>query len=62
VDVLPFDREFREAFASARNGAEIMRRLAEDGYRSNSEELAELLRLGEISPEEYAASLGCRQD
>jgi len=56
MDVLPFDREFREAFASARDGAEIMHRLAEGGYCGNREQLAELLMAGDISPEEYAAS------
>lgn len=61
MDALHFDREFREAFASARDGAEIMHRLAEGGYRGTREELAELLMAGDISPEEYAASRGaCR--
>jgi type II secretory ATPase GspE/PulE/Tfp pilus assembly ATPase PilB-like protein len=56
VDVVPFDRDFREAFAESRESSEILRRLAGRGYRSIAEELDDLLIAGEISPEEYFAA------
>jgi hypothetical protein len=56
VDVIPFDLDFREAFAESRESSEILRRLAGRGYRSIAEELDDLLIAGEISPEEYFAA------
>lgn len=55
LDILPFDRSFREAFGHARSGSELLHVLTQGGYRGVAEQLAEFLRDGEISPEEYAA-------
>lgn len=55
LDILPFDHAVREAFSHARNGSELLQRLSGQGYRGTDGQLAELLRSGEISPEEYAA-------
>jgi type II secretory ATPase GspE/PulE/Tfp pilus assembly ATPase PilB-like protein len=56
AEVVPFDRDFREAFAESRESSEILRRLAGRGYRSIADELDDLLIAGEISPEEYFAA------
>jgi general secretion pathway protein E len=56
ADVVPFDRDLREAFAESRESSGILRRLTGRGYRSIAEELDDLLLAGEISPEEYFAA------
>ncbi|MRR58371.1 MAG: hypothetical protein EG824_09190 [Deltaproteobacteria bacterium] len=57
VDVLPFTPELREILASARESAVLFSYLAEQGYRGIPEKLDEMLRIGELSPEEYQAAL-----
>lgn len=55
LDILPFDQSFREAFSHARNGSELLHTLAEAGYCGAAAQLADFLKDGVISPEEYAA-------
>jgi type IV pilus assembly protein PilB len=57
VDVLPFDPELREILASARESADLFSYLNNQGYHGIPEKLAEMLSAGEISPEEYQATL-----
>jgi len=57
VDVLPFDPELREILASARESADLFSYLEDKGHCGIPEKLAEMLRNGEISPEEYQAAL-----
>jgi type II secretory ATPase GspE/PulE/Tfp pilus assembly ATPase PilB-like protein len=62
VDVLSFDPELREKLASVRESAELSGYLAGKGYRGIAQKLTELLRNGEISPEEYQAAQAQYQD
>ena len=57
VDVLPFDQELRECLVSARESADLFSHLGEKGYHGIPEKLDEMLRNGEISPQEYQAAL-----
>lgn len=57
LDVIPFDQGLLDAFELIRDSDEIVRHLKDDGYRGISEEGAELLERGEISPGEYVASI-----
>lgn len=57
LDVLPFDQELREILASARESADLFSYLKDKGYQGIPEKLAEMLRNGEISPDEYQAAL-----
>jgi type IV pilus assembly protein PilB len=57
LDVIRFDQELLDAFESMRKGAEIIRFMKDNGYRGITEEGADLLERGEISPGEYVASI-----
>jgi type II secretory ATPase GspE/PulE/Tfp pilus assembly ATPase PilB-like protein len=57
LDLIPFDKGIIEVFESATDGREIMSFLAVRGYRGSGEEGAELLKSGDISPEEYVTSI-----
>ena len=57
LDVIRFDQELLEAFDWLREGSEIVHHLKDNGYRGITEEGAELLERGEISPDEYVASI-----
>lgn len=57
LDVLPFDAELQEILASARESADLFSYLKNKGYHGIPEKLAEMLRNGEISPDEYQAAL-----
>jgi len=57
VDVIPFDQPFLEAFEMIRKSSEIIRFMKDNGYRGITEEGAELLERGEISPGEFVASI-----
>jgi hypothetical protein len=56
VEALAVDAGFREAFESARDGAEFLSRLSGNGPGNIDGQLHTLLRNGDISPEEYAAA------
>lgn len=57
LDVVPFDDGFRKVFDRAGECGELFDFLKGRGYRSMAEEGADLLRAGEISPEEFSASI-----
>ena len=57
LDVLPFDPELRELLASARESADLFSYLKDKGFHGIPEKLAEMLRNGEISLDEYQAAL-----
>jgi type II secretory ATPase GspE/PulE/Tfp pilus assembly ATPase PilB-like protein len=57
IDIVTVDTDLRDVFASARDSADILRYLEESGHRGIAGELADLLREGKISPEEYSASI-----
>lgn len=57
LDVIRFDQGLLEAFEMLRKGSEIISFMKDNGYRGITEEGAELLERGEISPGEYVASI-----
>ena len=57
LDVIRFDRALLEAFEMIRKSSEIIRFMKDNGYRGITEEGAQLLERGEISPGEYVASI-----
>jgi len=57
VDVIRFDAPFLELFETIRKSSDIIRYLKDNGYRGITEEGAQLLERGEISPGEYVASI-----
>lgn len=57
LDVIRFDQGLLEAFESIRKSAELIRFMKDNGYRGITEEGADLLQRGEISPGEYVASI-----
>jgi len=57
MDIVAVDPALRDVFASARDGSEILRHLDGTGYRGIAGELGDLLRSGDISPEEYLACI-----
>jgi type II secretory ATPase GspE/PulE/Tfp pilus assembly ATPase PilB-like protein len=57
LDVIRFDKGLLEAFEMIRKSSEIIRFMKDNGYRGITEEGAELLERGEISPGEYVASI-----
>lgn len=57
LDVIRFDLRLLEAFESVRKGSDLIGFMKENGYRGISEEGAELLERGEISPGEYVAAI-----
>jgi len=57
LDVINFDSAVVEAFETASDSRDLLRFLTDRGYRGSAEEGDELLRSGEISPEEYVTSI-----
>jgi type IV pilus assembly protein PilB len=57
LDVIPFNSEILEVFATAGGSGEILQHLRSKGYYGIAEEETELLVAGEISPEEYMAAV-----
>jgi type II secretory ATPase GspE/PulE/Tfp pilus assembly ATPase PilB-like protein len=57
VDVIPFSDEFLRIFEQATDVAALENYLQMTGYRSLREEGLQLLMAGEVSPEEYIASI-----
>ena len=57
LDVIRFDKGLLEAFEMIRDSDAIIRYMKDNGYRGITEEGAELLERGEISPGEYVASI-----
>ncbi|GFO67810.1 general secretory pathway protein GspE [Geomonas limicola] len=57
VDVIRFDAAFLEIFETIRKSADIISYMKDNGYRGITEEGAQLLERGEISPGEYVASI-----
>jgi type IV pilus assembly protein PilB len=57
IDVIRFDKVILEAFEMIGKSAEIINFMKDNGYRGITEEGAELLEQGEISPGEYVASI-----
>ena len=57
MGLISFDSGMLETFETARDNGEILRYLNATGYRGIREEGLELLKAGEISPEEYAAAI-----
>jgi type II secretory ATPase GspE/PulE/Tfp pilus assembly ATPase PilB-like protein len=57
LDVIRFDQVLLEAFETIRKSSEIISFMKENGYRGITEEGAQLLERGEISPGEYVASI-----
>ena len=57
LEVIRFEQRLLEAFESIRKSSEIIRYMKDNGYRGITEEGAELLARGEISPGEYVASI-----
>jgi hypothetical protein len=56
LDVVTVDSPLRGAFDSARDCTELQTYLAGAGHGRLADHLAELLKNGEISPEEYTAA------
>lgn len=57
LDVIRFDKVMLEAFEMIGKSSEIITFMKDNGYRGITEEGAELLERGEISPGEYVASI-----
>ena len=57
LDVIRFDKALLEAFDMIRDSSAIINFMKDGGYRGITEEGAELLEQGEISPGEYVASI-----
>jgi type II secretory ATPase GspE/PulE/Tfp pilus assembly ATPase PilB-like protein len=57
LDVIRFDKGLLDAFETIRSSCEIIRFMKDNGYRGITEEGAELLERGEISPGEFVASI-----
>jgi type II secretory ATPase GspE/PulE/Tfp pilus assembly ATPase PilB-like protein len=57
LDVIRFDKGLLEAFEMLRDSSEIIGFMKDNGYRGITEEGAELLERGEISPGEFVASI-----
>lgn len=57
LDVLTFDDEFIQVFDRSSEAADLETHLETIGYRGASEEGLQLLMAGEVSPEEYIASV-----
>jgi len=57
LDVIRFDKALLEAFEAIRKSSEIISFMKDNGYRGITEEGAQLLERGEISPGEYVASI-----
>jgi type II secretory ATPase GspE/PulE/Tfp pilus assembly ATPase PilB-like protein len=57
TDVLVFDHEFLQVFEQSRDAAAIENYLKRAGYHGLEEEGLRLLMAGEVSPEEYIASV-----
>jgi type II secretory ATPase GspE/PulE/Tfp pilus assembly ATPase PilB-like protein len=57
LDVIRFDKGLLEAFEMIGRSSEIIGFMKDNGYRGITEEGAELLERGEISPGEYVASI-----
>lgn len=57
IDVIRFDKVILEAFEMIGKSSEIISFMKDNGYRGITEEGAELLEKGEISPGEYVASI-----
>jgi type II secretory ATPase GspE/PulE/Tfp pilus assembly ATPase PilB-like protein len=56
VEALTVDARFREAFDSARDSSEFLKRLSGNVSNNIDDHLRTLLRNGDISPEEFAAA------
>ena len=57
VDVLPFDDRFLQVFEQSADVAALESHLRQTGHRGIDGEALELLKRGEVSPEEYIASI-----
>jgi type II secretory ATPase GspE/PulE/Tfp pilus assembly ATPase PilB-like protein len=57
LDVIRFDKVLLEAFETIRKSSEIISYMKDNGYRGITEEGAQLLEHGEISPGEFVASI-----
>lgn len=57
VDVIRFDAAFLEIFETIRKSSDIISYMKDNGYRGITEEGAQLLERGEISPGEYVAAI-----
>ena len=57
ADVIHFDQGLLEAFETIRKSSEIISFMKDNGYRGITEEGAQLLERGEISPGEFVASI-----
>jgi type IV pilus assembly protein PilB len=57
VDVIRFDAAFLGVFETIRKSSDIISYLKDNGYRGITEEGAQLLERGEISPGEFVASV-----
>ena len=57
MDVLKFDEDFLRVFEQSSDVAALEDYLARSGYRGIREEGLQLLMAGEVSPEEYIASV-----
>ena len=57
LDVIRFDAGLLDAFETIRRSADIISFMKDNGYRGITEEGAQLLERGEISPGEYVASI-----
>ena len=57
LDVIRFDRALLEAFEMIRKSSEIIAYMKDNGFRGITEEGAQLLERGEISPGEYVAAI-----
>ncbi|GAM11268.1 type II secretion system protein E [Geobacter sp. OR-1] len=57
LDLIPFDKGVVDAFEAAADGREIIGHLDTLGHRGSGEDGADLLKSGDISPEEYVTSI-----
>ena len=55
--MIRFDADLLEAFETIHKASEIISFMKDNGYRGITEEGAQLLERGEISPGEYVASI-----